>query len=96
MFLYLAATNLVVSTVLVVERHEKGKIHVVQRPIYYLSEVLSPCKQRYPHYQKLAYGVVFTARKLKHYFQEHTVTVLTDASLGTIIHNPLEIGRAHV
>ena len=68
LFLYLAVTNQVVSTVLVVERHEEGKIHGVQRPIYYLSEVLSPCKQRYPHYQKLAYGVVFTARKLKHYF----------------------------
>ena len=54
LFLYLSATNQVVSTVLVVERHEEGKIHGVQRPIYYLSEVLSPCKQRYPHYQKLA------------------------------------------
>ena len=48
-FLYVAATNRVVSTVLVVERDE-GKGHPVQRPIYYLSEVLSISKQRYPHY----------------------------------------------
>ena len=94
LFLYLAATNQVVSTVLVVERPEEGKVHGVQRPVYYLSEVMSPCKQRYPHYQKLAYGVVFTARKLKHYFQEHTIMVLTEASLGIIIHNPLATGES--
>ena len=41
MLLYIAATNQVVSTALVVERAEEGKIHGVQRPVYYLSEVLS-------------------------------------------------------
>ena len=54
---------------LVVERAEEGKAFGVQRPVYYLNEVLSACKQRYPHYQKLAYGVFLTACKLKHYFQ---------------------------
>ena len=42
-FLYVVTTNRVVSTVLVVER-DKGKEHPVQRPIYYLSEVLSISK----------------------------------------------------
>ena len=48
LFLYLAATNQVVSTVLVVERHEEGKIHGVQRPIYYLSEEIgrASCRER--------------------------------------------------
>ena len=50
MLLYIAATNQVVSTALVVERREDGKTHGVQRPVYYLSEVLSPTQQRYPHY----------------------------------------------
>jgi hypothetical protein len=49
MLLYIAATNQVISSVLVVERVEEGKEHGVQRPVYYLSEVLSPTKQRYPH-----------------------------------------------
>ena len=62
--------------VLVVERPEEGAIHGVQRPVYYLSEVLSPSKKWYPHYQKLAYGVYMTARKLRHYFQEHPITVV--------------------
>ena len=93
LYLYLAATKQVVSTVLVVERAEEGKIHGVQRPIYYVSEVLSASKQRYPHYQKLAYGVFMTARKLTHYFSEHPVTVLTDAPLSDILNNPEATGR---
>jgi hypothetical protein len=50
MLLYIAATNQVVSSALVVERAEDGKEHGVQRPVYYLREVLSPTKQMYPHY----------------------------------------------
>ena len=51
MLLYVAATNRVVSMVVVVEREEGGK--TVQRPVYYLSEVISMSKQNYPHYQKI-------------------------------------------
>ena len=50
MLLYIAATSRVVSTVIVVERKEEGKVLPVQRPVYYLSEVLSTSKQNYPHY----------------------------------------------
>ena len=57
MLLYLAASNKVVSIVIVVERKEEGYEYGVQRPVYYVSEVLTESKQRYPHYQKLAYGV---------------------------------------
>jgi hypothetical protein len=65
LLLYITATHQVVSTVLVVERSEEGQAHGVQRPVYFLSEVLSPSKQRYPHYQKIAYSVFTTARKLR-------------------------------
>jgi hypothetical protein len=44
LLLYIAATHQVVSTVLVVERSKEGKAHRVQRPVYFLSEVLSPTK----------------------------------------------------
>jgi hypothetical protein len=50
LLLYIAAAHQVLSTVLVVKRSEEGKAHGVQRPVYFLSEVLSPTKQRYPHY----------------------------------------------
>ena len=66
MLLYVAATNRVVSVVVVVEREEEGT--TVQRPVYYLSEVISMSKQNYPHYQKMTYGVYMAAKKLKHYF----------------------------
>jgi hypothetical protein len=44
LLLYIAATHQVVSTVLVLERSEEGKAHGVQRPVYFISEVLSPTK----------------------------------------------------
>ena len=73
MLLYIAATSRVVSIVIVVEHKEEGKALPVQRPVYYLSEVLSTSKQNYPHYQKMCYGVYFAAKKLKPYFQEHPI-----------------------
>ena len=79
----MAATNRVVSTVLVVEREEEGKAHPVQRPVYYLSEVLTESKQRYPHYQKLAYAVFMTSRKVVHYFSEHPITVVSSSPYPT-------------
>ncbi|XP_073353775.1 uncharacterized protein [Aegilops tauschii subsp. strangulata] len=81
MFLYIAATSQVVSTVIVVERPEDGKAQPVQRPVYYLSEVLSASKKNYPHYQKKCYGLYFAAKKLKQYFQEHTIMVVCTAPL---------------
>ncbi|KAK1610135.1 hypothetical protein QYE76_033808 [Lolium multiflorum] len=93
MLLYLAATNKVISLVIVVERKEEGHEYDVQRPVYYISEVLTESKQRYPHFQKLAYGVFLGSRKLRHYFQEHPVTVVSKAPLSTILNNADATGR---
>ena len=78
---------------IVVERKEAGKEHPVQRPVYYVSEVLIESKQRYPHWQKLVYGVFMASRKLKHYFQGHPITVVSSAPLGDIIQNREATGR---
>ena len=48
LLLYLAATNHVVSATLVVEREEQGHALKVQRPMYFVSEVLTDIKSRYP------------------------------------------------
>jgi hypothetical protein len=87
MLMYIAATNRVISTVMIVERPEEGKVHPVQRPVYYLSEVLTESKQRYPQYQKLIYAVFRAARCLPHNFQEHSITVVASAPLSDIICN---------
>ena len=57
MLLYISATHQVVSAVLVVEREQDGHKFPLQKPVYYVSTVLTPCKSRYPHYQKIAYAV---------------------------------------
>jgi hypothetical protein len=53
LLLYIAATTHVVSSAIVVERCEEGHAFGVQRPVYFISEVLSKSKVRYPAVQKL-------------------------------------------
>jgi hypothetical protein len=54
MMLYIAATSTVVIAAIVVEREEEeGHVYKVQRPVYYVSEVLTDSKIRYLHVQKL-------------------------------------------
>jgi hypothetical protein len=90
-YYYIAATHQVVSTMLVVEQSEEGKAHGVQRPVYFLNKVLSPSKQRYPHYQKLACNM-FTTWKLWQYFAVHPIIVVNKASLSNILNNPKATG----
>ena len=85
LLLYVAANARAVSVAIVVERKEPGKEYPVQWPVYYISEVLIESKQRYPHWQKLVYGVFMASRKLKQYFQGHPITMVSSAPLGDII-----------
>jgi hypothetical protein len=61
--------------------------------VYYLSEVLTNSKQNYPHYQKMTYGIYMTAKKLKHYFQEHDMKVVCAAPISDILNNKDVSGR---
>jgi hypothetical protein len=88
LYLYVAATTQVVSVVIVVERTEEGHALPVQRPVYYISEVLSETKVRYLQIQKLLYTVELARRKLHHYFEAHPVTVVSSFPLGEVIRNP--------
>jgi ribonuclease HI/transposase InsO family protein len=83
--IYVAATTQVVSAAVEVERREEGHALLIQRPIYFISEVLSETKIRYPQIQKLLYAVILTRRKLRHYFESHPVTVVSSFPLGEII-----------
>jgi hypothetical protein len=93
LLLYISCATHVVSTVLVVERAEEGHAYLVQHPVYFISEVLGPSKKKYPQVQKLLYAVLLTARKLRHYFDDHKVIVVTGFPIGDILHNKEAIGR---
>jgi hypothetical protein len=93
MMLYIAATSMVVSTTIIVEREEEGHMYKVQQLVYYISEVLSYSKIWYLYVQKLLYALLITSRKLRHYFESHKITMVTDFPLEEILHNRDATGR---
>jgi hypothetical protein len=69
----------VVSTILVAERPEEGHPYPVQRPVYYISEVLCASKTKYSLPQKMVYALLITSSKLRHYFQSHKIKVVSSS-----------------
>jgi hypothetical protein len=93
LLLYISCTTHMVSITLVVERAEEGHAYPVQHPVYFINEVLAPSKIRYPQVHKLLYAVLLTARKLRYYFADHKVIVVTGFPLGDVLHNKEDVGR---
>jgi hypothetical protein len=93
LLLYLTTTTHVVSTTIIVEWQKNGHAYPVQRPVYFVGEVLSESKARYQPVQKLLYEVLITSRKLQHYFHEYSIAVITDYPLGDILRNQDATGR---
>ena len=65
--LYLAVSDFSTSAVLVRDKDR------VQRPVYYCSRALRGAEERYPKMEKLILALVIAARKLRPYFQAHTI-----------------------
>ena len=87
LFLYLAISPAAVSVALVREEDR------VQKPVYYTSRALRGTEERYPPIEKLAFALVTVARKLKSYFQAHTMIVLTDKPLQRAMSSPEAVGQ---
>ena len=65
----------------------------VQQPVYYCSRALRGAEERYPKMKKLILALVTTSRKLRPYFQGHTVEVPTKYPMKQILHKPETFGR---
>ena len=81
MFLFLAVSPAAVNADLIREEDK------VQKPVHYISQVLQDAEERYPPMEKLTLALITVARKLKPYFQAHTVVVLTNKPLRRAITN---------
>jgi hypothetical protein len=53
------------------------RVWSIQRPMYYVSEVLHEAKTRYLEVNKLLYAVLIASKKLCHYFQAHKISVVS-------------------
>ena len=57
----------------------------IQWPVYYMSKSLHEAKVRYLPLEKAILAIVHAMRKLPHYFQAHTVVVLTQLPLKSVL-----------
>ena len=87
LFAYLAVASHAVSFVLI--RVDSG----IQRPVYYVSKSLYEAEVHYLPLEKAILAVVHATRKLPHYFQAHTVVVLTQFPLKLILWSTNYTGR---
>ena len=85
--LYLAVSDFSTSAVLVRDKDR------VQHPVYYCSRALRGAEERYPKMEKLILALVIAARKLRPYFQAHTIEVLTEYPMKQVLHKPEVSGR---
>ena len=87
LFAYIVVAPYAVSLVLI--RIDCG----VQRSVYYMSKSLHEAEVRYLPLEKAILAVVLGTCKLPHYFQAHTIVVLTQLPLKTILRNADYTGR---
>ena len=74
LFMYLSVSEHAISIMLL---RDQG----VQQPVYYISKALVDAETRYLPLEKLVLALVHATWKLPHYFQAHTVYVLTEYPL---------------
>uniref|UniRef100_A0A2N9IY37 Uncharacterized protein n=1 Tax=Fagus sylvatica TaxID=28930 RepID=A0A2N9IY37_FAGSY len=87
LFLYLAVSDHAVSAVLVRESTQD------QRPVFFVSKTMDEAELRYLPLEKAALALLYAAKKLPHYFQSSTVTVLSDLPLKMLLQRSDFTGR---
>ena len=79
LMLYLSISLTIVSAILIREEDK------VQKTVNYISKVLKGAETRYMKIEKLAYALLISTRKLRHYFQAYLIVVLTYQPLKQIL-----------
>ena len=87
LFAYIVIASHAVSLILV--RVDEG----VQRPVYYVSKSLHEAEVHYLPLEKAILVVVHATWKLSHYFQAHTVVVVTQLPLQSLLRRADYTGR---
>ena len=87
LFAYIAVALYAISLVLI--RVDSG----IQRPVYYVSKSLNEAEVHYLPLEKAILAVVHATRKLPHYFQAHTVVVLTQLPFKSVLRSADYTGR---
>ena len=78
LFMYLSVSEHAMSAVLL---RDQG----VQQPVYYINKTLADVETRYLPLEKLVLALVHATKKLPQYFQAHTVFVLTEYPLQSLL-----------
>lgn len=87
LYVYLAAFDEAISSVLTVERNKK------QFPIHFVSRALQSPEVNYPVLEKLVLALFYAAIYLMCYFQSHKIEVLTSFPVKQILLKPEKSGR---
>ena len=87
LFAYIAVASHAVSLVLIQE--DNG----TQQPVYYVSKSLREAEIRYLPLEKAVLAIVQATQKQPHYFQAHTMVVLTQLLLKSILRSADYTGR---
>ena len=85
--LYLTVYDFSTSAILIRDKDR------VQHPVYYCSRALRGAEERYPKMEKLILALVTAARKLRPYFQAHTIEVPTEYPMKQVLHKLETSGR---
>nr|GEU84478.1 reverse transcriptase domain-containing protein [Tanacetum cinerariifolium] len=78
---------LTASAVLMTKRDRK------QVPVYFVSRALQGLEIKYTPMEKLILALVSASKRLKRYFQAHTIVVITDQPIKQLLSNPEVTGR---
>ncbi|GJZ64140.1 reverse transcriptase domain-containing protein [Tanacetum coccineum] len=87
LIIYLAAAKEAISAVLMTDREGK------QIPVYFVSRTLRGPEVNYTPMEKLVLALLSASKRLKRYFQAHTVVVITDQPIKQLLSSSEMSGR---